>query len=56
MSDNDNNNIIIPCKHDSKKTTIRVDYNGIKKTLDACHDCLEVIKLSSTCKILEVLS
>lgn len=47
------NDKITPCKHDSKKSKIRVDYNGDEKVLEACNDCIEIIKLSTICKILE---
>ena len=46
---------IIPCKHDSKKSKIRVNYDGEEKILEACNECIEIIKLSTVCKILEYL-
>ena len=46
---------IIPCKHDLPKSKLRVNYDGEEKILDACNDCVEIIKLSSICKILEIL-
>lgn len=49
-------NNIIPCKHDSPKKRILVDYDGIEKTLDACESCIEIIKLSSICEIKEFLN
>ena len=43
------------CIHDGKKTRIRVEYLGVEQTLSACTDCMEVIEVSNSCKILEVL-
>ena len=48
-------NMIIECIHEAfRKTTILIEYDGVKKELLACGDCLEVIKGSRICKILEI--
>lgn len=48
--------VIIPCIHIADKTQIRVNYDGTEKILNACDSCIEVIKSSTICKILEVLN
>lgn len=48
---------MIECIHESKgKTSISVEYDGVKKDLLACDACMEVIGASNLCKILEVKS
>jgi len=48
---------MIECIHESKgKTSILVEYDGVKKNLVACDECMEVIGVSNLCKILEVKS
>jgi len=44
---------IIPCIHNGTKTVIQVEYDGIKKTLNSCNNCIEIVKLSSICDIVE---
>lgn len=48
---------MIECIHEAKgKTSILVEYDGKKKDLVACDECIEVIEASNLCKILEVKS
>lgn len=48
-------NTFIECIHESfRKTTVLVEYDGVKKKLLACSDCLQVVKGLRICKILEI--
>ena len=48
---------MIECIHESTgKTSVLVEYDGKKKDLVACDECMGIIKVSNLCKILEVKS
>lgn len=43
---------MIPCIHDGEKTKISIKYQGEEKNLEACPDCVKVIKSSNICEVL----
>lgn len=43
---------IISCIHSGEKILIKIKYNGNPKTLQACPDCINVIKSSKICEVI----
>jgi len=43
---------MIPCIHDGKKIKLRIKFLGKTKELEACSDCVNVIKSSGTCEVM----
>lgn len=43
---------MIPCIHDGKKTKLKIKFLGRTKELNACSDCMNVIKSSDICEVM----
>lgn len=43
----------IPCIHAGEKILLKIKYNGNPKTVNVCTDCVNVIKSSKICEVIQ---
>ena len=43
---------MINCIHEGKKIPLVIKYLGVKNEVNACSECVEIIKKSTTCEVL----
>jgi len=43
---------MIPCIHDGDKIKITIQYEGEQENLEACSDCVNIIKSSNSCEVI----
>jgi len=44
---------VIFCIHEGEKTIMNIKYDGKPKIINACGDCVNVVKSSSICEVIE---
>lgn len=44
---------MIPCIHQGEKTKMKIKFQGKSKDVNACGDCVNVIKSSSICEVIQ---